>query len=176
MLLFFIIIMKKLIIYAFLVWLWVVLWRVEFSLPSLSLGIQKNVEAEAPTITAVAIYKKQLICTAVCNWNQDLVDYAREKTKDMEIITTITDESKWDRKAKGEWTEEWLCQWTDTRLDFKQSLEFNNPYRQIDKCWEQFQQRRADWVVGFQLKWYNKRHLREKYFELKDVFVGIEYK
>ena len=171
-LLFFTTIMKQILVYAFFVWVWIVLWRIWFNS---DVDLWEKVSAVWVTWQIQAIYKEQLVCTSVCNWFQDLVDYAWELTKDMEFILTITQESKWDWKAIGAWGEQGLCQWTDTWKDFKNSREFQNPYRQIDKCWEQFQQWRKDGVIGFQLKWYNNKEKRAPYFELKTVFVWVEY-
>ena len=115
------------------------------------------------------IIKETLVCERVCNWNQELVNYAWELTHDMEFILTITQESKWDRKAIGAGWEDGLCQWTDVWSEFKSSREFANPHRQIDKCWEQFQRRRADGVVWFQLKGYKVKEKWASYFQLVEV-------
>lgn len=123
-----------------------------------------------------AIYETVMVCKEVCNWYDDLVAYAWKISNDMEFLTTITQESHWDRKAKGKWSEEWLCQWTHTWREFKFSREFKNPLRQIDKCREQFQQWRIDGALWKQLTGYKDRHQWEPYFELKQVFVGIGYK
>ena len=140
---------------------------------AISQKTQEPREVEVEQVVQEEPKKEYLVCRDVCNWNDELVQYAREKTKDMDFILTITQESKWNWKTITHRWEYGLLQWTKDTLpkkEFIESQEFQNPYRQVDRAWEDWQR----WipyekVINFQLKWYKHRNKRADYF-------SIEYK
>lgn len=118
----------------------------------------------------------------------NVIKWSEQKTKlvndwweissgDMDFLTTIEQESKWNPKAVGDkWRAFWLCQW---RVEWFKSIindkRFGDPQRQLQKCWEYYSEKKANWTIHKQLYWWNvrKKHewMFEKTFETKEVLA-----
>lgn len=75
---------------------------------------------------------------------QDLIDYARDLSHDLDFILTIEWESWWYREAVWDgWTSYWLCQWHQpghvNRWVDNDDPTIATPYAMIDTCWNSWQ-------------------------------------
>lgn len=99
---------------------------------------------------------------------QSLVNYGwKISWNDMDFLTTIEQESKWNPKAIGDkWRAFWLCQW---RIEWHKwtikNKRFNDPYWQVEQCWKYYKAKKNNWTIWKQLYWWNVRKQHEKLFK-----------
>lgn len=79
--------------------------------------------------------------------------------KDIDFLTTIEQESRWDSKALGDkWRAHGLCQW---RIEWHkptiQNKNFGDPYWQLDRCLEYYQSKVANGTIHRSLYGWNVR-------------------
>lgn len=86
---------------------------------------------------------------------------------DKDFMTTIEEESKrnpatvWDQ-----WRAFWLCQRRMERhKHIIKNKNFKNPERQLQKCWEYYSEKKANWTISNQLYWWNRRKKNEPKFK-----------
>lgn len=103
-------------------------------------------------------------------WKQnDLVDYAWQISSwNMDFILTVEGESEFKPDAVSpNWLEKWLCQRHKSRFnDVQTNPSFTDKFRQVERCWSDYQKRVAEDRITTMLYAYNIRHSKRNRFSI----------